>query len=207
MCYATPRPTPSEVGELRLVHPLSAGIVPCIDPLPCILSSESFLVVHLAPMCGTRFRCVAIFNVESTCETHVPIRVHLHNVRMWRVWRLGSLTVKSSYLWRVSYSWRCHSPTSSCHMRVLHMVCKRCACSASSSTTTTTSTSTSSSSSASPISTIIPCAGIVTGSRLSSERGNVQLLDGGTWKFAAAWGGGTGALLNDIAAIWVIMDC
>jgi hypothetical protein len=24
---------------------------------------------------------------------------------------------------------------------------------------------------------------------------------GGTWKFVAAWGGGAGALLNDIAAI------
>ena len=174
MCYITPRPTPSEVGELRLVHPLSAGIVPCIDPLPCVLSSESFLVVHLAPMCGTRFRCVAIFNVEPACETHVPIRVHLDDVRMWRVRRFGSLPVKSSYLLIVSCSWRCHSPTSSCHLRVLHMVCKRCgACTASSTTTTTTSTSTSSSSPASPISTIIPCAGIITGSRLSCERGNV----------------------------------
>jgi hypothetical protein len=188
MCYTTPRPTPSEVGELRLVHPLSAGIVPCIDPLSCVLLIESFLVVHLAPVCGTRFRCVAIFNVKSTCETHVPICVHLHDVRMWRVWRLGSLTVKSSYLWMVSYSWRCHSPTSSCHLRVSHMVCKRCACTASSSITMTTSTSASSSSSASPISTIIPCAGIVTGSRLSSERGNVQLLDGGNMEVCCCLG-------------------
>jgi hypothetical protein len=170
------------------VHPLSAGIVPCIDPLPCVLSSESFLVVHLAPMCGTRFRCMAIFNIESTCETHVPTREHLHNVQMWRVWQLGSLTIESSYLWRVSYSWRCHSPTSSCHLRVSHMVCKRCACTATSSTTTTTSTSASSSSSASPISTIIPCAGIVTGSRLSSNRGNVQLLDGGNMEVCCCLG-------------------
>jgi hypothetical protein len=30
---------------------------------------------------------------------------------------------------------------------------------------------------------------------------------GGMWKVAAAWGGGAGTLLNDIAAIWVMMDC
>ncbi len=172
MCCTTPHPTPSEVGELRLVHPLSAGIVPCIDPLPCVLLSVSFLVVHLAPMCGTRSRCVAIFNVKPTCETHVPIRVHLHDVRMWRVWRFGSLPVESSCLWIVSCSWRCYSATSSCHLRVSHMVCKRCACTASSSTPRTTSTSASSSSPASPISIIISCAGIVTGGRLSCERGN-----------------------------------
>jgi hypothetical protein len=30
---------------------------------------------------------------------------------------------------------------------------------------------------------------------------------GGTWKFVAAWVGGAGALLNDIAAICVIIVC
>jgi hypothetical protein len=29
----------------------------------------------------------------------------------------------------------------------------------------------------------------------------------GMWEVAAAWGGGVGALLNDIDAIWVMMDC
>ena len=174
MCYITPRPTPSEAGELRLMHPLSAGIVPCIDPLPCILPRVSFLMVHLAPMCGARFRCVAIFNVKPARETNVPIRVHLYNVRMWGVRRFGRLPVKSPYLLIISRSWRCHSSASSCHLRVSKMVCKRCGASTASSTaTSTTSTAAAASSSASPVSTIIPCSGIKTGSRLTCERGNV----------------------------------
>ncbi len=173
MCYTTPRPTQSEVGQLRLVHPLCAWIVRCIDPLPWVLTSESFLVVHLSPMCRTCFWCVSLFDIESTWETHVPICELLNNVWMWWVWRLGSLTVEPSCLWRVSYPWRCHSSSSSCHLCVSHVVCKRCASTASSPSTTTTSTSSaSSSSSASPIS------GILTGVRLSNERGNVQQLYG-----------------------------
>ena len=172
MCYTTPRPTPSEVGELRLVHPLCAWIVPCVDPLPRVFTSESFLMVHLSPMRGTRFGCMSLLYVESTRETHVPIRELFDNVRMWWVRRLGSLTVEPSCMWRVSYPCRCHSSSSSCHLRALHVVCKRCASTASSPSTTTTSTSASSSSSTSPDS------GILTGVCLSSERGNVQLLDG-----------------------------
>ena len=172
MCYTTPRPTPSEVGELRLVHPLCAWIVPCIDPLPRVFTSESFLVVHLSPMRGTRFGCMSFFYVESTRETHVPIRELFDNVRMWWVRRLGSLTVEPSCMWRVSYPCRCHASSSSCHLRASHVVCKRCASTVSSPSTSTTSTSASASSSKSPIS------GILTGVRLSSERGSVQLLDG-----------------------------
>ncbi len=58
--------TPSEVGELRFVHPLCAWVVPCVDPLPRVFTSESFLMVHLSPMRGTRFRCVSIFNLIIT---------------------------------------------------------------------------------------------------------------------------------------------
>jgi hypothetical protein len=52
------------------------------------------------------------------------------------------------------------------------VVCKRCASTTSSPSTATTSTSASLSSSTAPISSVL------TGVRLSSERGNGQLLDG-----------------------------
>jgi hypothetical protein len=39
LCAITPRPTPSEVGELRFVHPLCAGVVPCIDATAPLQSS------------------------------------------------------------------------------------------------------------------------------------------------------------------------
>ena len=196
MCYTTPRPTPSEVGELRFVHPLCAWVVPCVDPLPRVFTSESFLMVHLSPMRGTRFRCVSIFNVESTCETHVPICELLYNVRMWWVRRPGSLTVESSHLWMESYPCGCHSSMASCHLLVPRVVCKRCARTASSPTATTTSTSASSSSPTSPISTVIPCSGIVTGICLASERGNVQLLDWGNMEVCCCWGWWRGCVVE-----------
>ncbi len=48
------------------MHPLGARIVLHIDPLPRILTSESFLVVHLVPMSRASLRSVALLNVKST---------------------------------------------------------------------------------------------------------------------------------------------
>jgi hypothetical protein len=89
-------PPPSKGRELQLVHPLGARVVPRVDPLPRILTSESFLVVHLAPMSRASLRSVAILNVESTQKTDIPICILLHNVGMWGVGRLGCLFGEST---------------------------------------------------------------------------------------------------------------
>ena len=84
MCYTILRPTPSKVGfsigELRLVHRFGARIIPCVDPLACVLGHEAHLVVHLLPMRGASLGRVSIFDVKSTQEAYVPIRKLFYNV-------------------------------------------------------------------------------------------------------------------------------
>jgi hypothetical protein len=178
MRYDISRPPPSEAGELQLVHSLCAGVVPCIDPLPRVFASESFLMVHLAPMCGASLRSVSLFNVKSTQKTNIPICVHLHNVGMGGVSRFGHLSIESTYWRRISYPRMCHSSTASCHLCVLQMVCKW-GTSTLSPSTATLSMSTSSLPSVPANSSIVPCTSVVSNICLSSKSRYVQLLDGG----------------------------
>ncbi len=123
---------------------------------------------------------------------------------MWGVGRLGRLSGESTCERQISNA-RCHATTSSCPLRITHMVCKRGTTSLFT-CTATTSTSVSSSPSVPAISSIIPCSGVKTAIRLSRKGGNVQLMDGRNMVFSCClglwWGGGG---LNDIAAIWFMM--
>ena len=84
MCYDILRPTLSKVGfavgELRLVHCFGSWIIPCVDPLECVLAHEAHLVVHLPPMRRARLGHVSVLDVESTQEAYVPIRKLLYDV-------------------------------------------------------------------------------------------------------------------------------
>ncbi len=75
---------------------LGARVVPHVDPLPRILTSESFLVVLLAPMSRASLRSVVLLNVKSTQKTDIPICILLHNVGMWGVGWLGCLSGEST---------------------------------------------------------------------------------------------------------------
>jgi hypothetical protein len=185
------------------VHPLGARVLPRVDPLPRILTSESFLVVHLAPMSRASLRSVALLNVKSTQKTDIPICILLHNVGMRGVGRLGRLSGESTCGGQISNA-RCHATTSSCPLRITHMVYKWGSTSLSP-CTVTTSTSAFSSSSAPAVSSIIPCSVVETAIRLSRKGGNVQLLDGRNMVFCCRLGLWCGGGLNDIASIWFMM--
>ncbi len=59
----------------RLVHTLSARIVPCRNELLCVLAGEQILVVP--PFEWARDGHVPVFNIKAATETHIPVVVDL----------------------------------------------------------------------------------------------------------------------------------
>ncbi len=72
------RPHPSGVlprWQDRLVHTLSARIVPRRNELLCVLAGQRILVVP--PFEWARDGRVLIFNIKAATETHIPVVVDL----------------------------------------------------------------------------------------------------------------------------------
>jgi hypothetical protein len=59
------RPTPSEVGKLRLVLRLGACVIPCVNVRLGIVAVVRLLVVGAPPFSGARARGVPILDVKS----------------------------------------------------------------------------------------------------------------------------------------------
>ena len=59
------RPTPSEVGVLRLMHCLGACILSCFNVLVGVVPVVPLLVIRTAPACRARLRRMPGFYIKS----------------------------------------------------------------------------------------------------------------------------------------------
>jgi hypothetical protein len=126
MCYTVVlRPHPSGVlpsWQDRLVHTLSARIVPCRNELLCILAGERILVVP--PFEWARDGRVPVFNIKAAIETHIPVVVDLIYVGEIRVSALLLLHTCGGLYDPAAIRNHCSNRLgSSCST---HSVCKRC---------------------------------------------------------------------------------
>jgi hypothetical protein len=118
-------PQPSGVPprwQDRLVHTLSAWIVPHCNELLCVLAGEQILVVP--PFEWARDGRVPIFNIKAAAETHIPVVVDL--IYVGEIWVPALLLLHTCGGLCDAAAIRNHCSDrlgSSCST---HSVCKRC---------------------------------------------------------------------------------
>ncbi len=106
----------------RLVHTLSARIVPRRNELLCVLAGERILVVP--PFDWAHDGCVTVFNIKAATETHIPVVVDL--IHVGEIWVLALLLLHTCGGLCDAAAIRNHCSDrlgSSCST---HSVCKRC---------------------------------------------------------------------------------
>ncbi len=118
-------PQPSAVPprwQDRLVHTLSARIVPRCNELLCVLAGEQILVVPLFEW--ERDGRVPVFNIKAATETHIPVVVDLIYVGDIRVPVLLLLHTCGGLCDSAAIRNHCSNRLgSSCST---HSICKRC---------------------------------------------------------------------------------
>ncbi len=156
----------------RLVHTLSAWIVPRRNELLCVLAGERILVVP--PFEWARDGCVPVFNIKAATEAHIPVVVDLIYVGEIRVSALLLLHTCGGLCDAAAIRNHCSDRLgSSCST---HSACKRC-------TAATTTAPTASATAPRPLSSTP--AGVSSNGRERLLHWDSNLLDGRHMKLFA----------------------